>query len=106
MLFALRTTLGSQILHNLSCRFGRINNRHVWGSQTPQQRFDQGIMSATQNENVSRLESIGKGLAQVNAGDLFGNRVLNPTFLDQRHEQRASLLPGLYPEILARLQIS
>src|SRR2546428_9847155 len=76
MLFALRTTLWSKTLDRLRRRCRRINNAHMGWRETSQQRFDQGIMSATQNENVSRLESIGKGLAQVNAGNLFRDRVL------------------------------
>src|SRR3989442_1555391 len=51
MLFALPIMLRQQILHYMSCRLRRVHDGHVRRSQTPQQRFDQWIMSATQNES-------------------------------------------------------
>ena len=42
-------------------------------------------------------KAIGKGLAQINARNLLGDRMLDPSFFHQRDQQRASLLPRLEP---------
>ena len=57
----------------------------------PQQRMQQWIVRAAKHEHIGLVKSIGKCFLQVDARDLFGHRMIDPTFLDQRYKQRASL---------------
>ncbi len=57
-----------------------------------QQRLEQRIVSTAEHENVRIAETVGKGLTHVNTGNLLSDGVLDPSFFDQRDQQRASLL--------------
>src|SRR5437588_2533958 len=65
---------------------GRIHNAHMTGRYTFQQRLEQGIMRAGQNHRVRVVESACECLCQVNARDLLGHCMLNPSFLHQRNQ--------------------
>src|ERR1700691_6784178 len=71
-----------------------------------QQWLEQRIVSAPEHKSIRIAESVGKGLIQVDAGDLFGDGVLDPPFFDQRHQQRTSFLARIEAPSLKRLEIS
>src|SRR5438309_9016151 len=56
-----------QLPDHPSRRFSRIHDAHVCWRNPPQERLQQRIMGATQNQNICRLETILKGFVQINA---------------------------------------
>src|ERR1700683_1849504 len=74
---------------------GGIDDSHMRRRHSAQQRLEQRIMRAAEHKSVGVVETVTKGLAQINAGYLFRDRVLHPSFFDERHQQRASLLPRI-----------
>src|SRR5580704_19089252 len=79
--------------HGARGRFGGVHNADMRRRDAMQQRLQQRIVCAAENQRVRVVEAVGKGLTQVNASDLFRDRVFDPSLLNQRHQQRASLLP-------------
>src|SRR5580693_5539233 len=79
------------------CGFCGIHHADMRRHQAMQERLKQRIVSAPENQSVCLAEAVSKGFTQVNARDLFGDRVLDPSFFHQRNQQRTSLLPRLDP---------
>src|SRR6202042_2740761 len=50
-------------------------------------------MGAAQNQRIGVTKSVGERLLQINAGDLLGDGVLDPSLLNQGNQQRTRLLP-------------
>jgi len=62
------------------------------GRHAVQQRLQQRVMGATQDQNVGVMETVTESLGKIDASDLLGDRVLDPTLFDKGHEQRARFL--------------
>ena len=73
--------------------FGGVDNAHVRRRHAMQQRLEQRIVGAAEDQNVRVVEAIGEGLTQINPSDLLGDGMLHPSFFDQRNQQRTSFLP-------------
>src|ERR1700688_3236820 len=73
---------------------------------SPQQRLDQRIMCAPQNQRVCIVKSVGESLAQVDASDLFRHRMLDPSLLYERNKRRTALPPRFWPGSLKRFAVS
>ena len=71
-----------------------------------QQRLEQRIVGTAEHQSVRVAEAIGKGLTQINTGDLLGDGVLDPSLFDQRNQQRASLLPRIEAPSLKSFPVS
>src|SRR5437763_6775884 len=52
-------------------------------------------MRASEHERVGVLKLFGEGLREINARDLLGHGMINPSFFDQRNQQRARLFASL-----------
>src|ERR1700677_3423037 len=63
-------------------------------------------MRATENQSIRSPESIGESFVYINASHLLGDRMLYPSFLDQRNQQRTSLFPSRKPMRFKRLPVS
>src|SRR5579872_518823 len=75
------------------------------GRNPAQDRLEQRIMRASEHENIRCIEAIGKGLTEVDSGDLLCHRVLYPSFFDQRNQQRTGFLASLHTLRLQRSPI-
>jgi hypothetical protein len=69
--------------------FGGIYDGDVGRGYTAQKRFDQGVVRASENEDVGFSCRAAHCFGQIDPGDLFGDRVLDPSFFDEGDEQRA-----------------
>jgi len=78
--------------HLLRRGLGRVHDRNVLRRHSPQQRLDQRIVSAAEQQHVGIASVIGECFRQINLRHLLGDRMVYPAFFDQRNEQRASLL--------------
>src|SRR5258708_26617923 len=92
--------------HSARRRFGRIHNSYMRWRHASQQGLKQRIVRASQNQNVRVLEAFGKSLGQVDTSYLLGHRMLDPAFLNQRNEQRTSLLPRIESASIESFPIS
>jgi len=68
------------------CGIGRVDDSDMRGCNPVEQRLEQRIVRASQNEDVGVGKTIGERLIQVDAGYLFSDRVLYPSFFDEGHK--------------------
>ena len=78
---------------------GRL--RSYPGEQWTKQR----VMGAAENQDVSILKAVGECFREIDAGDLLGDRMLDPTFLHEWNQKRASFLTGTDAARLKRMAV-
>lgn len=69
--------------------FGGVHDGDVGWGDVAQKRFDQRVVRASENEDVGFSCRAAHCFGQIDPGDLFGDRVLDPSFFDEGDEQRA-----------------
>ena len=62
-----------------------------------QQRSQQRVVGASEEQNIGVFEALGKSLAEIDARDLFGYIVVDPSLFDQWYEQGAGFLMRRQP---------
>src|SRR5260370_30120978 len=77
----------------MSRRFRGVHDANVRRRNPAQQRLQERIVGAAEDQRVRVVEAVSKSLTQVDKSDLFGDRMLDPSLFDQRDQQRTSLLP-------------
>jgi len=74
--------------------FGGVHDGDVRRGDAAQKRFDQRVVRASENEDVGFSCRAAHGFSQIDPGDLFGDRVLDPSFFNEGDEQRAGFFEG------------
>jgi hypothetical protein len=59
-----------------------IDDLHMFGSDFPQYRLNQWIVRAAEQQDIGGFEFVGERLFEINAGHLFGNRMIVPSLFD------------------------
>lgn len=72
----------------MCCGFRRIDDRYVSRRDPAEQRLNERIVRAAEDKNIGVGYLSGECFVQINSRDLLGDRILDPSFLDQRHKER------------------
>src|SRR5258708_28197070 len=86
-------------------RLGGVHNANVRRRNAVQQRLQERIVGAAEDQRVGVVEAVSKSLTQVDTSDLFSDRMLDPSLFDQRDQQRTSLLPRVQTSLLKSFAI-
>ena len=84
------------LLHHAGRALGGIYDGHALGHNAPQHRRDERIVSAAEEKGVGGLKSVRERLFEIDARNLFGHRMVHPSFFDKGDEQRASGFAGVH----------
>lgn len=77
-------------LHKVGCDLlrgglGRVDDIDVARRDTLQQRFEQRVVGAPEDNSVGILKSLGESFVEIYASYLLGHRVIDPSFFDKRN---------------------
>src|SRR5271166_5147184 len=91
--------------HHARSGLGRIHDLHAFGNDAAQQRRKERIVRAGEHQNVSLIWRRCHRLTEIDARDLLGHGMINPSFLHQRNKKRAGFLVRYEPVLLQGVAI-